>query len=175
MKLLLVIDMQKDFIDGALGTAEAVEIVDDVVYEMNEWDGPILLTRDTHQEDYLTTQEGRRLPVVHCVEGTEGWALNTKIQEVVDAKGLAVLNKPTFGSLELPDFIRANVENADELEEIELIGLCTDICVISNASICKAAFPETDVKVKASCCAGVSPETHQNALDAMSVCQIDII
>lgn len=170
MKLLIVIDMQNDFIDGALGTAEAVKIVPAVAAKLAErraegW--KVLFTRDTHGEDYLDTQEGKRLPVPHCIRDTEGW----QIASALDVGDAVLVDKPTFGSLGLAEA----VAGLGEPEEIELAGLCTDICVISNAMILKARFPETRVLVDAACCAGVSPETHENALKAMGVCQIDVI
>ncbi|MCD7784019.1 MAG: cysteine hydrolase [Oscillospiraceae bacterium] len=169
MKTLIVIDMQNDFIDGALGTAEAVAIVPNVKKKVAEYlsaGGTVIYTRDTHTEDYLSTQEGKNLPVVHCVKGTPGW----KIADGVYADGCRVVDKPSFGSTELPKVL-AGIPN---LESIELVGLCTDICVISNAMILKAAFPEIPITVDSSCCAGVSPESHENALRAMAVCQIKI-
>jgi len=175
MKFLLVIDMQNDFVDGALGTKEAEAIVDNVVSEMKRWDGPIICTRDTHGENYLHTQEGRNLPVIHCVEGTKGWELNESVAEAAAERDAALLDKPSFGSLELPKCILLMAKEDDPVEEITLIGLCTDICVISNAMILKAAFPEVPVRVKSSCCAGVTPEQHQNALNAMAPCQIEVI
>ena len=183
MKILVVIDMQKDFVDGALGTPEAVAIVDNVVAEIRNWDGPIICTRDTHGPNYLNTQEGRKLPVVHCVKGSDGWQLDAKGQAAADAADATILDKPSFGSTELPQVIRqivaANARDDRTLDSmiecIELIGLCTDICVISNALILKAAFPEVPVAVKASCCAGVTPAQHDNALAAMLPCQVDVI
>ena len=169
MNALIVIDMQNDFITGALGTAEAVAIVPNVKHKVSEYlssDGTVIYTRDTHTLDYLSTQEGKNLPVVHCVKGTPGW----EIADGVYADGCKVVDKPSFGSTELPKVL-AEIPN---LESIELIGLCTDICVISNAIILKAAFPEIPITVDSSCCAGVSPESHENALKAMAVCQINI-
>lgn len=165
MKLLIVIDMQNDFIDGALGTAEAVKIVPAVADKLaarrsEGW--KVLFTRDTHGADYLDTQEGRRLSVPHCIWGTEGWQITSSL-EVGEA---ALVDKPTFGSLDLAEA----AANLGEPEEIELVGLCTDICVISNAMILKARFPEARVLVDAACCAGVTPESHENALKAMRVC-----
>ena len=170
MKLLIVIDMQNDFIDGALGTAEAVKIVPAVADKLaarrsEGW--KVLFTRDTHGADYLDTQEGRRLSVPHCIWGTEGWQITSSL-EVGEA---ALVDKPTFGSLGLAEA----AANLGEPEEIELVGLCTDICVISNAMILKARFPEARVLVDAACCAGVTPESHENALKAMGVCQVDVI
>ncbi len=170
MKALIVVDMQKDFIDGALGTKEAEAIVPAVAARIQaaRRDGEaILFTRDTHSRDYLNTQEGKNLPVAHCIYGTDGWRIDARL-EVGDA---AVIDKPAFGSLELA----ARVAAIPELESVELIGLCTDICVISNAIILKARLPETPVYVRADCCAGVTPESHENALNAMKMCQIGIL
>lgn len=176
MKVLFVVDMQNDFIDGALGTKEAVAIVPRVRAKIDAHladGGAVIYTRDTHTADYLNTQEGRRLPVVHCVEDTPGWEISDK----VFVAGCEVINKPAFGSLELPQLLQElqSRHPEDELEFIELIGLCTDICVISNAMILKAAFPELPIKVDSSCCAGVTPESHENALKAMGMCQIEIL
>ncbi len=177
MKVLVVVDMQKDFVDGALGTAEAVEIVPKVAEKIRAHEGLIALTYDTHHADYLSTQEGRNLPVEHCIEGTEGWELNGEIARAISEKcpesGCKVFRKPGFGSVELAEWLRELAGERD-IEEIELIGLCTDICVISNAMLIKAAVPETLIKVDASCCAGVSPLSHTNALEAMKMCQISI-
>ncbi len=170
-KLLIVVDMQKDFVDGALGTKEAVEIVPAVVSKIKEYDaGNVFVTRDTHQKDYLSTQEGQKLPVEHCIEGTPGWELDAQVAAAVE--GAAIVNKPTFGSIELMDMIKSISEKEDI--SIELIGLCTDICVVSNALLLKAAMPEVEISVDASCCAGVTPEKHRAALDTMSSCQITI-
>lgn len=170
-KLLVVVDMQKDFIDGALGTGEAVKILEPVKEKIRKDKAQgtdIVFTKDTHYKDYLMTQEGRKLPVPHCVKGTEGWELDGGLQEL--ARDCTVLEKPSFGSMEL-----AGLAQKAGYEEIELIGLCTDICVISNAMILKAALPEAVVRVDSSCCAGVTPESHRNALEAMKVCQIEVI
>ena len=169
MKLLVVVDMQNDFIDGALGTSEAVAIVDRVSEKIRaaRAEGTaVWFTRDTHGADYLQTQEGRNLPVEHCIRGTSGWEISPKL-EVADS---IVIDKPTFGSFELAEKVAA-LEN---LESVELIGLCTDICVISNAMLIKARLPELPVKVDANCCAGVTPASHANALNAMKMCQIAI-
>ena len=170
-KILVVVDMQKDFVDGALGTKEAVSIVPAVVNKIREYDKEnIFVTRDTHQKDYLTTQEGRKLPVEHCIEGTPGWELDPTVAEAV--QGAAIVNKPTFGSTELMNIIR-EISEKDEIS-IELIGLCTDICVVSNALLLKAAVPEVEISVDASCCAGVTPEKHEAALETMRSCQIQV-
>lgn len=172
-KLLIVVDMQKDFVDGALGSKEAVAIVDNVVKKIDEFDGDIIVTYDTHPENYMETQEGKNLPVPHCIKGEDGWKLDAKVQAAVDKKGFYAIEKPTFGSTALPEYIKANY-NPDEIE-IELIGLCTDICVVSNALLMKANFLETKVSVDASCCAGVTPDSHNAALTTMKMCQVNVI
>ena len=170
-RILVVVDMQKDFVNGALGTKEAVAIVPAVVDKIREYEKEnIFVTRDTHQKDYLTTQEGRKLPVEHCIEGTPGWELDPTVAEAV--QGAAIVNKPTFGSTELMNIIR-EISEKDEIS-IELIGLCTDICVVSNALLLKAAMPEVGISVDASCCAGVTPEKHEAALETMRSCQIQV-
>lgn len=164
-KTLIVIDMQNDFIDGSLGTAEAVAIVDNVKAKIDDYKAAgneIIFTRDTHLENYLDTPEGKKLPVVHCVKGTPGW----EISEKLSTEGCDIIDKPSFGWTKW---------NERSFEEIELVGLCTDICVISNALILKAFFPEAEITVDASCCAGVTPETHNAALAAMKMCQINVI
>ncbi len=164
-RTLIVVDMQKDFIDGALGTVEAVAILENVknkIAEYRERGDEIIFTRDTHQENYPETNEGRNLPVVHCIENTPGWQIHPEL--VVD--GATYINKPSFGYLGWDAF---------DFEQVELIGLCTDICVVSNALIIKAMFPEIDVTVDAACCAGVTPETHKAALETMKCCQIHVI
>ena len=163
-KTLIVVDMQNDFIDGALGTAEAVGILPAVrakIAEYAERGDEIIYTRDTHQSDYLSTNEGKHLPVVHCIEGSEGW----EIAEGLYREGCCIVNKPSFGYTGWADF---------KLEEVELIGLCTDICVISNALLIKAIYPEIPVSVDPKCCAGVTPESHETALAAMKMCQVNI-
>lgn len=170
-KILVVVDMQKDFVDGALGTQEAQAIVDNVVKKIESFDGAIYVTYDTHFEDYMETNEGKNLPVVHCVRDTDGWKLNEKVQEALSKKeAYTEIEKITFGSIDLP-FVLAE-ENEMDNAEIELIGLCTDICVVSNALILKANFPDIDIIVDSSCCAGVTPEKHQAALETMRSCQI---
>jgi len=172
-KILIVVDMQKDFVDGALGSKEAVAIVDNVVNKIEAYDGDIIVTYDTHPENYMETQEGKNLPVPHCIKGTAGWELDDKVQAAVNKKEYKVIEKPTFGSTELPEYIKVNY-NPDEIE-IELVGLCTDICVVSNALLCKANFLETKVSVDASCCAGVTPDSHNAALTTMKMCQVNVI
>ncbi|MBO4903383.1 MAG: cysteine hydrolase [Lachnospiraceae bacterium] len=170
MKILIVVDMQNDFIDGALGTKEAVGIVENVAKKIREFDGRVIFTKDTHMENYLQTQEGQNLPVEHCIKGSDGWQISSALP-VKDAD--TVFEKPTFGSVELGEYLQKTAQDT-EIEEIEVIGLCTDICVISNALLIKAFLPEVKVSVDASCCAGVTPESHQNALEAMKMCQINI-
>ena len=170
-KILLVIDMQNDFIDGALGTREAEAIVDRVTDEIRKYPASdIIATRDTHTEDYLNTQEGKNLPVAHCVKGTTGWALNPKIAEALGEA--LIIDKPTFGSRELAERL-TQMAQAEDLD-VTLVGLCTDICVVSNALLIKAFLPETSVRVISACCAGVTPESHRKALDTMKACQIKI-
>jgi len=171
-KVLVVVDMQNDFIDGALGTPEAVAIVPRVVEKIGQYDPRnVYFTRDTHYEDYLDTQEGRNLPVVHCLKDTDGWQLRAEVAAA--APGAAVIDKPTFGSNRLAALLM--VERAQRALEIELVGLCTDICVVSNALLLKAAMPEAPITVDASCCAGVTPEKHRAALETMRSCQVRII
>lgn len=172
-RYLIVIDMQKDFIDGSLGTPEAVAIVDSVNQMVAAWDGPVIFTRDTHEADYMETQEGRNLPVVHCIRNTDGWQLETGLQALCDARESRIFDKPAFGSMELSAYL-AEKHVEEFIDEIVLVGLCTDICVISNAMLAKAALPEVPVTVIADCCAGVTPVSHERALEAMKMCQIII-
>lgn len=168
-KLLVVIDMQNDFIDGALGTKEAQAIVDNVVQKIKSYPKDcVYATRDTHQADYLQTQEGSFLPVVHCVEQTEGWQFPEKIAQALE--GAVVVNKPNFGSTQLADMLYLETIGQDEVE-IELVGLCTDICVVANALLLKTRLPETKIIIDSSCCAGVTPESHESALTTMKMCQ----
>ena len=174
MKVLVVVDMQNDFVDGALGTKEACAIVSDVVKAIEGFEGQVVATRDTHAADYMDTQEGRHLPVIHCVKGTEGWKINQDVQRALDEKHADLIDKPTFGSVELGEYMR-KLDREEKVEEILLVGVCTDICVISNALLLKAYLPEVPVRVMASCCAGVTPESHARALEAMGPCQIEVI
>jgi nicotinamidase-related amidase len=169
-QVLVVVDMQKDFIDGVLGTKEAVEIVSKVKEKIKSFTGKIIFTRDTHFENYSATQEGQKLPVPHCIKESEGWQIEETI-EVLRTPEMKVFDKPTFGSVELAEYLKEN----KELESVTLIGLCTDICVISNAMVIKAFLPEVKVIVEEKCCAGVTPESHNNALEAMKMCQIEIV
>lgn len=172
--ILIVVDMQKDFIDGALGTKEAEGIVSRVVELVKNFPGEIIFTRDTHTKDYLSTAEGKKLPVEHCILGTAGWELHPALEKIRKDKELPVFDKGTFGSKELALYLQEKQE-ACGISSITLCGLCTDICVISNALLIKAFVPEVPVRVLASCCAGVTPKSHENALEAMSMCQIDVI
>lgn len=165
-KLLVVVDMQNDFIDGALGTAEAVLIVDNVKKLIEDYDGDVVFTRDTHEKEYLKTQEGKNLPVEHCIKGTHGW----DISPALNTSGKRIFDKPTFGSTELGEFVRDG-----GYCKVELCGLCTDICVISNAMLVKAFSPEAEVAVVADCSAGVTQKQHDAALDALAPCQIKVI
>ena len=169
-KILIVVDIQKDFVDGSLGTPEAQAIIKNAANKIKNFDGTIYVTYDTHSEDYMETAEGKNLPVPHCIEGTDGWELNCDIAKALMDKGYIAVKKPTFGSIDLPQMIADN-HNTDAME-IELIGLCTDICVISNALLLKANFPEIKISVDKNCCAGVTPEKHNAALDVMASCQI---
>lgn len=171
-RFLIVVDMQNDFIDGALGTPEAVSIVENAVRKIENFDGEIIATFDTHFENYLETSEGKNLPVAHCIKDTDGWRLNYKISESLESKGYTSVEKLTFGSVDLPKTISDKAENVDF--SIELIGLCTDICVVSNALILKANFPEKHISVDSACCAGVTPDSHNAALTTMKMCQIDV-
>lgn len=174
-KVLVVVDMQKDFVDGALGSNEAVSIVDNVVNKINEFDGEIIVTYDTHFDNYMETREGKYLPVPHCIKDTDGWQLNSKVLDAINLninKLKTSLEKPTFGSTELVEVLRG-VDEKDT--EVTLIGLCTDICVVSNAMLLKANYPEMNIVVDANCCAGVTVESHNAALTTMKMCQIDVI
>lgn len=180
--ILAVIDMQTDFVDGALGTPEAEAIVDAVCQRIDDCDEntTIVVTKDTHGDDYMETQEGRNLPVPHCLNGTAGWMLTPKVSEALaryenrTGRKVIVYDKPTFGSTDLAeDLARRNREQG--IKHIEFVGLCTDICVVSNALLAKAFLPETEVSVRADCCAGVTPAAHEAALTTMASCQVNII
>lgn len=176
-KILVVVDMQNDFIDGSLGTKEAQEIVPKVVEKIRNFEGDIYITLDTHDEHYLNTQEGKKLPVKHCIYRDDGWNLNHDIfKAILEEKvhDVQCFNKDTFGSFELAEYFRRRYTNSSYYE-ITLVGLCTDICVISNAMLIKSVLPEARIIVDASCCAGVTPESHKNALEAMKMCQIEIL
>lgn len=174
-KFLIVVDMQNDFIDGALGTAEAQAIVPAVkerIRQARENGETIIATLDTHEEDYMQTAEGKKLPVPHCIRQTDGWKIRP---ELMDAMGDAMLvEKPTFGSVRLPQIIAGLADDTAGMT-VELLGVCTDICVVSNTLLLKAHFPEADIRVRQACCAGVTPEKHLAALETMRSCQIDVI
>lgn len=182
MKVLIVVDMQNDFINGALGTAEAAAIVNNVVKRIKNSTGELILfTKDTHQEDYLNTAEGKKLPVPHCIQGTAGWDINEAVfdawrsnDNTIKLPGLPdnTFTKPVFGSVELVDFLKTRMA---DITEIEMLGLCTDICVISNAIMIKNTMPDINICVNAACCAGVSPQSHTEALNVMKMCQIDVL
>ena len=171
-KLLVVVDMQNDFIDGTLGTPEALLIVPNVIKKISEWAGDIAYTMDTHYKNYMSTKEGKKLPIPHCIVGTDGWKLNDDIRKRIEKWGLRAKSflKETFGSIDLADLI-----SESGYDYIEFVGLCTDISVISNVLIAKAIAPDAKIVVDASCCAGVTPESHNNALEAMKMCHIDMI
>lgn len=169
--ILVVVDMQNDFIDGVLGTKEAVAIVPKVEERIRNFKGTVLFTRDTHESWYLDTQEGKKLPVPHCIRNTEGWQIRNELDSL---RKTEPIDKETFGSTDLAaELVAMNID--DEIGSITFVGLCTDICVISNAMLLKAFFLETPVMVDASCCAGVTPESHKNALEAMKMCQINVV
>jgi len=172
-KFLVVVDMQNDFVDCALGSKEAVAILPAVAEEIKGFDGEILVTYDTHTEDYMNTREGKHLPVPHCIRGTKGWELHPEVVKALEGRRYTEVEKPTFGSVRLPEIIKAAA--GGEEFSVKLIGLCTDICVVSNALLLKASFPEVDICVNSACCAGVSPATHEAALATMRCCQIDVI
>ena len=163
MKYLIVVDMQNDFITGTLGSKLAEAIVPNVVEKVKNFDGKVIFTRDTHFADYMQSQEGKRLPVKHCIKDTDGWQICNELKPFVTD----VVDKITFGSVDLPKMIT-------DADEIELFGLCTDICVISNAMILKATYPEVKITIDSNCCAGVSAESHNTALDAMKAVQIEV-
>lgn len=167
-EILIVVDMQVDFVDGSLGTPEAQAIVPAVVEKVKAHRGRVIFTRDTHPADYLRTREGRWLPVEHCIEGSAGWQIVPQLREYARE----IIDKGTFGSIGLA---RSLAAHADEIGRIELIGLCTDICVVSNALLLKAFVPEVDIEVDSRCCAGVTPEKHLAALETMRSCQIKVL
>ena len=176
-KALIIVDMQNDFIDGSLGTPEAKLIVPHVINKIKNNQNEtamIIFTKDTHSDGYLNTQEGKHLPIVHCIENTEGWEISRDLQKAIDLSGYRIFEKNTFGSRELAVFL-SDYASSDGLDEIEFCGLCTDICVIFNALVVKAFLPEANISVDSSCCAGVTPESHKNALKTMEMCHINIV
>lgn len=172
-KFLIVVDMQKDFVDGSLGTKEAQGIVQNVCEKIKGFEGEIICTFDTHDKNYLESTEGKKLPVKHCIKGTEGWKLDENVKSALEGKVYTAVEKPTFGSVKLPEVIREMAQGDDFT--VELVGLCTDICVVSNALLIKANFPEIEISVDSSCCAGVTPDRHNAALETMKSCQINVI
>ena len=168
MKILVVVDLQNDFIDGALGTPEAVAIVPYVRSVIENFDGKVIFTRDTHFDGYMSTQEGKNLPVPHCIKNTDGWQIRAELDAL---RTTDAVDKITFGSKDLVEI----VGREDNVDSITFVGLCTDICVISNAMLIKAFYPEIPLTVDAKGCAGVTPESHKNALSAMKMCQISVI
>jgi nicotinamidase-related amidase len=170
--VLIVVDMQKDFIDGALGTAEAVAIVPNVAKKVRDFKGDVIFTRDTHFENYMDTQEGHNLPVPHCIRETEGWQICKELQPF--AENAPIIDKTTFGSMELGPILQDMHEDG-AISSITFVGLCTDICVISNVMIAKAFLPEVPIIVDAACCAGVTPDSHNTALASMRTCQVQVI
>ena len=190
-KVLVVVDMQNDFITGVLGTEEAKVITPKVAQYIRDHadkDTVLFFTRDTHDADYLNTQEGKKLPIPHCLKDTYGWELAPEMEEVIyDTRDKYsdfdtyfpyvsdhIIDKPTFGSIDLQNLLYV-LDEEDDVKEITLLGVCTDICVISNAMLAKATLPEATVKVVADCCAGVTPDRHNIALEAMDYCQIEIV
>lgn len=173
-KILVVVDAQNDFITGALGNKEcdvATNVIADEI-RSGKYDD-VIFTRDTHDENYLNTQEGSKLPVEHCILGTQGWELHPEIDALAKENNSLIFDKPTFGSMGLAGCLNG-IQKVAAIDELELVGLCTDICVISNALLLKAILPETRIVVNSDCCAGVTPESHENALKAMAACQIEI-
>ncbi|MCC8074854.1 MAG: cysteine hydrolase [Clostridiales bacterium] len=173
MNYLILVDVQNDFVDGALGTAEAQEMLPRLVEKVRQFDGTLLVTKDTHGADYMDTQEGRNLPVPHCIKGTEGWQLAPSLLALPAVREAKVYEKPCFGSTALAaDLAALNAKGG--VDSVELVGLCTDICVVSNALLLKAAMPEVPVSVDAACCAGVTPEKHEAALNVLESCQVAV-
>lgn len=172
-KILIVVDMQNDFVTGSLGTKEAQDIIPAVVKKVKEFDGKIIFTKDTHKKNYLETQEGKNLPVEHCIKGTPGHDIIEELK-LSKEKAYAIFEKETFGSRKLAKFLRS-LNKKKPIDSIELIGLCTDICVVSNAMMIKGFLPEVPIIVDSSCCAGVTPESHGHALKVMKSCQIQVV
>lgn len=172
-RYLIVVDMQNDFIDEALGTPEAQAIVDNVVKKVRDFPGRVVFTLDTHEANYLSTQEGEKLPIPHCIEGTHGWQLADELEDIRRERDLPAFRKNTFASVELAKTL-AEKNAGSPIESIEIVGLCTDICVVSNALMLKGFMPEVPISVDARCCAGVTPEAHEAALRTMESCQIAV-
>lgn len=174
MKFLIIIDMQNDFIVGSLENKAAEAIKPAIIEKIRNTDAHIIATRDTHYDDYLETQEGKYLPVKHCIKGTIGWNIDPEIQAALEIKNADIIDKVSFGDIELPETIR-KISCNEKVEEITLCGTCTGICVISNAIILKAAFPEAKIIVDGKCCACVTEESHTTALNAMRLCQVEVV
>lgn len=170
--VLIVIDMQKDFTYGALRNEEAIKVIPKIKEKLDSFDGEVIFTLDTHSSDYLETQEGKKLPVPHCIKGSEGHGIVDELKGY--AEGKLVLEKETFGSVALGEILR-EMNESEPIAQITFVGVCTDICVISNAMIAKAALPEVTIKVISDCCAGVTIESHLTALNAMKACQIEVV
>lgn len=166
-KVLIVIDMQKDFVDGALANPDAQSITEQIAAYVSAYDGDVIATRDTHGKDYMQTAEGEKLPVPHCVQGTDGWEIVPNIATALAQKNARILDKPTFGYL--------GWGMLGEYDEAELVGTCTDICVVSNALVLKAMFPDLCVKVNPALCAGTSKQNHDAAIQVMACCQVEIV
>ena len=173
-KILIAVDMQNDFIDGSLGTQEAVKIVEPAVRAIKEFDGEVLYTMDTHFENYMDTMEGKKLPVLHCIKGTVGWQVEPRVMAALEKRSARCFEKRTFGSYELAEYV-ASVAADDASTELTLLGLCTDICVASNAILLRAKLPNAVIRVLSGCCAGVTPQSHEAALTTMRMCQIDVM
>ncbi len=169
-KILVVVDMQNDFVTGSLGSTDAEKIVPAVVKKVQEWDGRVIFTQDTHGKDYMNTHEGKNLPVEHCIKDTWGWEIIDELKNPEAMKDAQIFEKGTFGSTDLAKFLAEC-----DPESIEFIGLCTDICVVSNALMARAFLPEIDITVDQACCAGVTPEKHEASLETMRSCQINVI
>lgn len=172
--MLIVIDMQNDFTYGALKNEQAISVISNIAAKIEEYDGEVVFTRDTHYENYLETREGRYLPVEHCIKGKDGWQIVDELERLRIKHGYDAFDKETFGSVDLAKYVSDKYKEG-KVKEVELVGVCTDICVISNAMLIKAFVPELDVKVDSKCCAGVTVESHENALNAMKACQIEIV
>lgn len=170
MKILVVIDIQNDFIDGSLGTEEAVKILPYVKNKIDEFDGEVVFTMDTHDDNYLKTLEGNNLPIIHCKKGSEGW----KIRDGIYKSGCKIFEKKNFSSLDLAKYL-SDLDKNKKIESIEIIGLCTDICVVSNVMLIKSFLPEVKIIVDSKACAGVTEESHKKALAIMEICQIKIL
>jgi len=172
--ILVVVDMQNDFINGPLQTNEARDIIPSLVKRIREFDGYVIFTRDTHDADYMSSEEGRHLPVIHCQHGSDGWKLHPEIEKACQAVNGTIIDKHTFGSQELIEHLK-KIDKTDPIKSVEFIGICTDICVISNVMLTKTFFPNIPISVRQECCAGVTPKSHQTALDAMKMCHINIL